>query len=53
MLVLAYGTMIILIIPNIQLLCRLGNNNITCVGAEQLAEGLSHNQSLQYLGCGQ
>ncbi|XP_062845617.1 nucleotide-binding oligomerization domain-containing protein 2 [Trichomycterus rosablanca] len=29
---------------------RLGNNKITSVGAQQLAEGLRYNKSLQYLG---
>lgn len=35
---------------NALLCCRLGNNNITAAGAEQLAEGLRCSQSLQYLG---
>ncbi|KAL4642211.1 NOD2a protein-like [Arapaima gigas] len=32
------------------LCCRLGNNYITAVGAEQLAEGLRGHRSLQFLG---
>lgn len=35
---------------NVLLCCRLGNNNITAAGAEQLAEGLRCCQSLQFLG---
>lgn len=42
---------ILLVFLNLNLYAfRLGNNNITAVGAKRLAEGLQCNRSLMYLG---